>query len=294
MRYFYATLVLISIFITTTLGQTNNAYGIADKEFETKLVRVFEWVLEGRFSSEQRRELSQLIEGTRRSGNPADLKSLQDVVKLNDLIDAIPPGREGEARAAIQEKILEQLRKQPNDPTAKLLLSVYNNAHPTNSDHMSQMSSNVGQQDQNVRTMGSTTVPSELIGEWQARRGSGSSYYNPNSGSYGAPNATIDSYKFFPDGRYEHAILMQNSLYNCTIRVFGRETGKTWVDGNSLIITPGPGTFEYNDNCRPRLNSKKVTQMDQKKLQWQVGRDEQGIKLCMRDETGASACYYRQ
>ena len=44
-------------------------------------------------------------------------------------------------------------------------------------------------------------VPSELIGEWQARRGSGSSYYNPNSGSYGSPNGTIDSYKFFADGR---------------------------------------------------------------------------------------------
>jgi hypothetical protein len=87
---------------------------------------------------------------------------------------------------------------------------------------------------------------------------------------------------------------IQNSLYNCTIRLFGRETGKTWVDGNTLTITPGPGTFEYNDNCRPHLNSKKVIQMDQQKWQWQVARDEQGVKLCVRDEAGASACYYRQ
>ena len=86
----------------------------------------------------------------------------------------------------------------------------------------------------------------------------------------------------------------QNSLYNCTIRVFGRETGKTVVEGNMLTITPGPGTLEYNHTCRTHLNSKKVTHMDGQRWQWQVVRDEQGVKLCVRDQEGASACYYRQ
>lgn len=290
MKRLYGLLLLFSIFFTTP-GQTPHS---SPNDFETKLLRVFEWVLEARFSTAQRRELSRLIDSSMRSSDPAELKSLEDVAKLNNLIDSIPPEREAEARAAIQAKILEQLRKTPNEPTAKLLLSVYNNGRLSNSNQMSQMSSNLGQQDQNIRAVSATTVPSELVGEWQARRGSGSSYYNPNTGSYGAPNATIDSYKFFPDGRYEHALLIQNSLYNCTIRLFGRETGRTWVDGNTLTITPGPGTFEYNDNCRPHLNSKKATQMEQQKWQWQVVRDEQGVKLCVRDEAGASACYSRQ
>jgi hypothetical protein len=42
------------------------------------------------------------------------------------------------------------------------------------------------------------------------------------------------------------------------------------------------------------MNSKKSTQMEEKKWQWQIGRDEYGVKLCVRDATGASACYYRQ
>jgi hypothetical protein len=137
-------------------------------------------------------------------------------------------------------------------------------------------------------------VPANLVGEWHARRGSGSSFFNPNTGSYGAPNATIDSYKFFADGSYEHAILMQSSLYNCTIRIFGRETGSANVDGDTLTITPGPGTLEYNDNCRPNLNSKKVTHMEGDRWQWHLDRDEYGTKLCVRDQKGASACYYRQ
>ena len=287
MKRFYAMILLLSVSFTA-FGQT------ANKDFELKLLRVFEWVLDARFSNAERGELSRLVDASVRSNNPAELKALEDVVKLNNLIDSIPPDREAEARVAIQEKILEQLRQTPDDPTAKLLLSVYNKAHRTNTDEGSHVSSSVARGEQAVRPVSATAIPNELVGEWIARRGSGSSYYNPNSGSYGAPNATTDSYKFFADGRYEHAILMTNSLYNCTIRIFGRETGNASIDGNTLTITPGPGTLEYNDTCRPSLNSKKANQVDQKKWQWQVSSDEQGVKLCVQDATGASSCYYRQ
>lgn len=270
MTRIYSLILLLAISLTT-VAQSHSSSHRDNNELEARLVRVFEWVLEARFSPSQRSELSRLVESSIRANDPADLKAFQDIAKLNEMIDAIPPDREQAARAAIQANILTELRKQPDDPASKLLLSVYNGARQ--------------------RT---TTVPSELVGEWQARRGSGSSYYNPNSGSYSAPNATIDSYKFFADGTYEHAMLMTNSLYNCTIRVFGRETGKTSINGNNLTITPGPGTLEYTDNCRPQMNSKKATQMDQKNWQWEIGRDEQGIKLCVRDAQGASACYYRQ
>lgn len=118
MKRFYALLLLFSIFFTT-LGQTPHS---SPNDFETKLLRVFEWVLEARFSTAQRGELSRLIDSSMRSSDPAELKSLEDVAKLNNLIDSIPPEREAEARAAIQAKILEGLRKTPNEPTAKLLL----------------------------------------------------------------------------------------------------------------------------------------------------------------------------
>jgi hypothetical protein len=34
---------------------------------------------------------------------------------------------------------------------------------------------------ESFRTMRSSSVPPELVGEWLARRGSGSSYFNPNT-----------------------------------------------------------------------------------------------------------------
>lgn len=290
MTRLYSFILLLSISLIT-VAQTPNTN---TKEFETKLVRVFEWVLDARFSAAQRQELSRLVENSTRTANSADLKTFQDIAKLTDAIDAIPPDREVEARALIQANILSELQKQPNDPAAKLLLSVYNGARAQNPAAAPPLSSVEREHGEHHAPQTNTTVPAELLGEWRARRGSGSSYYNPNSGSYSAPNATIDSYKFFADGTYEHAMLMTNSLYNCTIRVFGRETGKTSVNGSRLTITPGPGTLEYTDNCRPQMNSKKATQMEQKNWQWEIGRDKQGVKLCVRDAQGASACYYRQ
>lgn len=289
----YSFVLLLAISFST-VGQSTAFSNRSNTEFEAKLVRVFEWVLDAQFSPGQRQELSIFVQRAMSANDGSDFKSFQDIAKLNDLIDIIPPEREAETRAAIQANILKELRKQPNDPVAKLLLSVYDGARSQKVGDLRRPSSSTRQHDEHDVAPVATRVPPELVGEWQARRGSGSSYYNPNSGSYGAPNGTIDSYKFFADGTYEHAMLMQNSLYNCTIRVFGRETGTTLVEGNRLTITPGPGTLEYTDNCRPNMNSKKATQMDQKKWHWQIGRDEHGVKLCVRDAEGASACYYRQ
>src|SRR4030095_1376608 len=153
-KRFYPILLVLSIFLTT-LGQISD-----NNEFEAKVVRVFEWVLDGRFSAAQRAELSTLIESARRSRDPSDLKSFQDVAKLNDHIDSIPPERQAETHAAIQSKVLEQLRKQPNDPTARLLLSVYNNGRSTTQPATSSVSSTSRQGSENVRS----SVPSELIG----------------------------------------------------------------------------------------------------------------------------------
>jgi hypothetical protein len=34
--------------------------------------------------------------------------------------------------------------------------------------------------------------------------------------------------------------------------------------------------------------------MEGDRWQWHLDRDEYGTKLCVRDQKGASACYYRQ
>jgi hypothetical protein len=255
-----------------------------EAELTERLVFVFEWILEAHFTASERTQLLTLVEENSRSSNTSDQLALRNIADLQQKIDSIPADKVVQTRAAIQEQVLKEMRKQPNEPTARLILAVYARTH-------NKATSQASRQVVDRQPVG---TPSELVGQWIARRGSGSMYQNPNTGSYGAPNGTIDSYKFLSDGTYEHAILMQNSLYNCTIRVFGRETGRVTFNGDTLAIAPAPGTLEYTDTCRPQMNSKKTTQMDGQAWRWQVGSDEQGVKLCVVDSKGASACYYKQ
>jgi hypothetical protein len=246
---------------------------------------VFEWVLEAHFTQAERAELQRIVEEYSRSPKSTDQKALQNIAELQEKIDGIPADRVVETRAAIQTQVLKQMREQPSDQTARLILSVYERTHPKPA---------ISQPSQPVVDRRSAGIPAELVGQWIARRGSGSMYQNQSNGSFSAPEGTIDSYKLFADGTYEHAILMQNSLYNCTIRVFGRETGKLTSSGSTINLAPGPGTLEYTDSCRPQMNSKKPTQMDSQVWQWQLTSDEQGAKLCVVDSKNASACYYKQ
>jgi hypothetical protein len=291
-------LVLTLLFFPLAFGQTANfASPGTGQEFNNRLVNVFEWILEARFTPAQRGELAELVDAYSRSNNPSDIEALMKVASLNGVIAGLPPEQQAQARSQLQTNLLEQLRQQPSDPTARLLLAVYQSSH---SDAQARGGSparsyNDTPASQKISfSVPASTVPAALVGQWLARRGSGSSYMNPNTGTYGAPNATTDSYTFFADGSYEHAILMQSSLYNCTIRIFGYEKGVATVNGDTLSIQPGPGTLEYNDNCRPHLNSRKATQMDGDRWQWRIAQDEIGTKLCVRDQKGASACYYRK
>ena len=138
-------------------------------------------------------------------------------------------------------------------------------------------------------------VPAELVGEWIARRGSGSSYINPNTGQSCGANATIDSYKIFADGTYEHSILIQSSLYNCTLTTVGRETGPISVQASTFLLTPRPGTLDSKNSCSPSLNEKKQTNFDPETYSWRIQRNEYGLELCLqRSSDGASACYQKQ
>ena len=250
-----------------------------------RLVFVFEWILEAHFTQTERAELQRIVEEYSRSANTSDQQALRNIADLQQKIDSIPAERVVEMRTAIQAQVLKQMRSQPKDPTARLILSVYERTHNSPA---------INQPPQPVVERRSAGIPAELVGQWLARRGSGSMYQNPNNGSVSSPDGTIDSYKFFADGTYEHAILMQNSLYNCTIRVFGREIGKLTSSGSTLTLMPGPGTLEYSDTCRPQMNSKKANQVDSQVWQWQLSSDEQGAKLCVVDSKNASSCYYKQ
>jgi hypothetical protein len=134
----------------------------------------------------------------------------------------------------------------------------------------------------------------ELVGTWVARSGSGSSYVDSSTGASSAPNGEIDRYMFGADGQYEHAFLGQQSLYNCSTRLFGREVGSFSADGSILQLVAPPGVVEFEDTCNSNNNTHKTSSPTETTMIWRLDQDQYGRKLCLRQANTRESCYYQQ
>ena len=250
-----------------------------------RLVEFFEWSLASKFTKSQRTVFTTRLIQVWEKRDQSTIDGLVKTAKSYDGVANLKPEERNKAQRELQSIILSGL---PDDPLGQLLLSVYKSSHPESA---------VSTNDQRApaNSPGEVTrVPPEIVGEWIARRGSGSGYYNPNTGQSSGPNATIDSYKIFANGTFEHSILMQSSLYNCTTTIVGRETGPIAINGSTFTITPRTGTLDSKNTCSPSLNESKQTNVDPQTLSWRLERGEYGLQLCLQRTDGASACYLKQ
>jgi hypothetical protein len=253
-----------------------------------QLAEFFEWALDSKFTKSQRTLFMARLVEIWEKRDQSTIDAFMNMRKSYDgLVNATPEQR-NEARRNVQTLLLDAFVGDSADSLAQLLLSVYKASHP---------GAVIAPKKQAAPnpTMVPTRVPPELVGEWIARRGSGSSYINPNTGQTGGVNATIDSYKIFGDGTYEHSILIQSSLYNCTLSTVGRETGPISVQASTFTLTPGPGTLDSKNSCNPSLNEKQQTNENPETYSWRIQRNEYGLELCLqRRSDGKGACYQKQ
>lgn len=303
MKRFFCSLAIVALLATSgSFGNISTAQQKNDDEILApgnppltsslvdRVVEFFEYVFDTKFTKSQRTVFTLKVYNIWQSKDQKEIDEFVKAVKVWDQITSMSETQRIEARPRVQSALVKFLANEPPGSFGHYLLSIYTDSHPANAGERPKNPPPV-----DVKPSVPTRVPAELIGEWIARGGSGSSYYDPTTGSSGAPNATIDSYKFFSDGTYEHAMLMQSSLYNCSTTIVGREVGPVNVQGSEFTITPRPGTLDYKSSCSPSLNSRKETIFDPSSFKWQVERDEYGLKLCLRRVSdGVSGCYYKQ
>ena len=210
-----------------------------------KLAEFFEWALDAKLTRSQRTVFTTRLVEIWEKRDQSSIDGLINMRKGYDgLVNATKEQRD-EARARVQTILLNAFVGGSADRLGELLLSAYKAAHPgVVITPKKQATSNP------VATP--SRVPAELVGEWMARRGSGSSYINPNTGQTGGVNATIDSYKIFADGTYEHSILIQSSLYNCTPDY---SWSRDWADQRASIDFP-PNTPSWNAGFQKQLQPK--------------------------------------
>jgi hypothetical protein len=252
-----------------------------------KLAEFFEWALDSKFTKSQRTLFTARLVEIWEKRDQSSIDGFMNMRKHYDGLVNTTPEQRAAAQRRVQSLLLDAFVGDSADRLAELLLEVYKASHPGVVIAKKQVPVNPGP--------APARVPAELLGEWIARRGSGSSYINPNTGQTGGANATIDSYKIFADGTYEHTILVQSSLYNCTSTTVGRDTGPITVQASTFLLTPRPATLETKNSCSPSLNEKKADTVDPETYNWRIQRNEYGLELCLqRRRDGASACYQKQ
>ena len=253
-----------------------------------KFVEFFEWSLASKFTKSHRAVFTIRLLNVWEKRDQSTIDSFLKMRKHYDDLANVKKEERDQAQQRVQALLLDAFAKDSTDPLAQLLLSVYTSSHPD--------SAAAAKRPQPPATVPGpvSRVPPEMVGEWIARRGSGGSYVNPTTGQSSGTNATVESYKIFANGMYEHAMFMQSALYSCTTTIFGREVGPITVQGATMTITPQPGTVESKNTCSPGLNERKQTNFPVKSLGWRVQQGEFGLELCLQNAEGASACYLKQ
>lgn len=141
-----------------------------------------------------------------------------------------------------------------------------------------------------------TAVPEQLVGRWLTSSGSGSSYHDPATGTYSAPNSSQFAYEFQPDGTFEHAALIQSSLYNCTMTVFGYEAGTVAFDGPGLTVVPQTAVLRSTDTCVAENNYEKPGDTSESRFTWRLEPDPlgDGTVLILTWPTGFEEIFRRE
>lgn len=140
-----------------------------------------------------------------------------------------------------------------------------------------------------------TSVPAQLASTWQTGTVSSVNFYNPTTGAWSAPSGVGMFFKFTPDGYYEKGVLLQSSLYGCTMTFFAFNKGTMTVEGDKIVLYPTYGKIKSIDNCVANNNYEKPDQLKSETMLWELGPDEYGVEtLWLRYPDGGPSAFHHE
>ncbi|MFN7918449.1 MAG: hypothetical protein U0Q16_00040 [Bryobacteraceae bacterium] len=246
---------------------------------QAKIVSMIEWTLDAQLTPAERSTFEQNQIASWQTTAPAARQNLVALAKTYDLISSLPAEQKTQVHQGLQQKFLEMIRSTPDSAGSKLLLAAYDRAH---------------------RSPAAAAMPvrggmlADLVGEWSSMHTSSVNFVDRSTGSYAAPSGNGMQYKFFPDGRFQSAALIQSSLYNCTMTVNAWEEGTIEIKGNVIVFHSNGGTLDSKDNCSASSNYRKQLPANNTTYTFRVERDQWGTKFCVSGGTVKDDCAYKK
>jgi len=114
-------------------------------------------------------------------------------------------------------------------------------------------------------------------------------FYNTNNGSWAATSGVGMFYRFQSNGQFERGVLLQSTLYNCTMSVLGYMRGTIDVDGSTFELESTTHKMKSVDNCVKKNNYEKTLENESETLILNLGTDDYGNRVLWIREPGVGA-----
>ncbi len=111
-------------------------------------------------------------------------------------------------------------------------------------------------------------VPAALTGVWVSGTNTGTSYYNPSSGSWAPESGTGTYLKIGADGTFAKSGLLQSSVYSCSITFYSHAQGVTHFNGDEITLEAQVTHQKYNSTCTPGNNYDRITPNTSSSFKW--------------------------
>ncbi len=263
-----------------------------------RLTEVYEWMLAGKFTAEQRERYQTLIIAEAQASREA-AKNIVTIISSYDKIRAADPAKREEFRRQILPEIVAGIEKE-NTEISNLLLDVYRsgrdrtttaNANSTGGDSTDEPQQ---QQQPRFKSSGAGAVKSaDLAGTWSTASGQGERYKSLRSGELSDAGGTIIEYVISPNGQIEYTGYMSNTIYACTTKLFVTKKGRISISGSNITFDYTSGERDFNSSCNSSLNGVKPIPPARKTYPFTLERGENGIKLCTVED-GNQFCIYKK
>ena len=215
-----------------------------------------EWMLDARFSAEQRQHYQQMLARMWRGG-AAD--AIAKMAQVHEALNSVSDGERAQKLAAAQKSFI-RLLESAGDEDSRWLLGIHRGAR----------------------------TDAGLLGRWTDGHISSIQYQNVYTGVSAPTNGRSFAYDFKPDGTYSFTGLMQSVSYNCTTSMFSNETGTYSVDGEVVSLRPEKNPYRMTNNCAPSSNREAPGKLLNRTYRFRVIAESGRRYLELRGDDGAT------
>lgn len=255
----------------------------------------YEWVLEVKFTPEQRVRFQQYLDKDMKEHPTTAPANLKTIVDTWSQIKQSSEEVRRKTRATFLGDYLPELKKS-RDESDVFLLGIYKAAHggrDTFTD-LDEARGNVADKS-DLNAASGDSVEVSLTGKWERYTGSGSITDGTGKTKYG--NGTTYTFEFLPGGAVQYTVVEKTlSIMGCKIESNNTARGKFSVSGGKLSMNLGTMTMVGTDSCDSKGNYKKsepagdLTVTFRIKQSDSVLRPDKPMLLCF-DGDGGEACY---